>query len=260
MHRGHQKLFEYLGDDGAIVVIESGYANLTPNGFRELHSPYPILYLQLEKIKNYEADAFIRLLKEHFPKLERIVVGYDFAFGKDRKYDAMYLKNVCSSEVIIVDEVKIDGVSVHSRVIRNYLQKGNIKIANRLLGYNYTISGTKITGQGIGAKELVATINLKNIHNFLLPKEGVYATFTRVDGSEHLFASVSFLGHRVSTDGSFAIESHILDQNVTCTKSASISFVEFLRPNQKFATLHELKSQISHDIQEAKKILKHLAL
>ena len=259
MHLGHQELFKRLGKKGAIVVIENGYSTLTPDGVRERHTSYPILYLELEKIKHLEADDFIELLRGYFPHLKKIVVGYDFHFGKDRKYTAEYLKKVCSAEVEIVDEVKIDGISVHSRHIREMIREGNIKLANRLLGYNYTIIGPLQKGQGIGAKELVATINISP-EGFEIPKEGVYATFTRIDDEEHLHPSVSFIGHRVTTDGSFAIESHILDGDVECRKKAEISFVDFLRENRKFDTLGELKEQIQKDIKMAQKELKMLAL
>ncbi len=259
MHLGHQELFKRLGEKGAIVVIENGYSTLTPDGVRERHTSYPILYLELEKIKHLEADEFITLLRGYFPHLKKIVVGYDFHFGKDRKYSAEYLKKVCSAEVEIVDEVKIDGISVHSRYIRELIRKGDIKLANRLLGYNYTIIGSVEKGQGLGAKELVATINI-HIEGFEIPKEGVYATLTRIDDEEHYHPSVTFIGHRLSTDGSFAIESHILDGEVKCQKEAEISFVDFLRENRKFDSLQALKEQIQKDINMAQKRLKMLAL
>ncbi len=259
MHLGHQELFKRLGINGAIVVIENGYSNLTPGKTRERHTPYPILYLPLEEIRHLEAEAFMALLRENFPNLEKIVVGYDFHFGKERKYDAQYLKNVFDGEVVIVDEVKIDGFSVHSRFIREFIKEGKMKRANRLLGYNYTIYGNLVAGQGLGKKELVATVNIE-ANGFSLPKEGVYATFTRIDDEEHFHPSVSFVGHRVSTDGSFAIESHILDGEIECKQKAQIAFVDFLRENRKFDNLQELKEQIRKDIHMAKRELKMLAL
>ncbi|MCK4737672.1 MAG: bifunctional riboflavin kinase/FAD synthetase, partial [Sulfurimonas sp.] len=83
---------------------------------------------------------------------------------------------------------------------------------------------------------------------------------TRIDDEEHYHPSVSFVGHRVSTDGSFAVESHILDGEVTCSDCASISFVSFIRDNKKFDSLEELKKAIKKDIAIASKELKFLAL
>ncbi|WP_304542983.1 bifunctional riboflavin kinase/FAD synthetase [Sulfurimonas microaerophilic] len=264
MHIGHQELFHHLDKNGVIVVINTGYANLTPSHFREQHTDKHLYYYNLEDIRHLDGAGFIALLKKDFPKLQKIVVGYDFHFGKDRRYSyedlkELFLKENENGEVVIVKEVKHHNDAVHSHKIRHKLSIGDIKGANEFLGYNYTICGNKITGQGIGAKELVATINLQ-AKEFLVPKEGVYVTTTRIDNEEHFHPSVSFVGHRVSTDGSFAIETHILDGMVKCDEKAEISFIAYIRENQKFETMDELREAINKDIAIANKELKHLAL
>ncbi|MBA1438071.1 MAG: bifunctional riboflavin kinase/FAD synthetase [Epsilonproteobacteria bacterium] len=259
MHIGHQELFKQLDDSSVIVVIDAGFANLTPHKIRKYHTDKELHFYQLDAIRHLDAQGFVALLKQDFPKLQKIVVGYDFHFGKDRKYSHKDLQDLFDGEVVVVDEVSHDGDSVHSHKIRHKLQIGDIKGANEFLGYNYTIIGKKITGQGIGAKELVATINIE-AKEFLIPKEGVYVTTTRVDDEEHFHPSVSFVGHRVSTDGSFAIESHILDGSVTCNDKTQISFVAFIRDNKKFESIHELKEAIQKDIAVANKELKRLQL
>jgi len=259
MHIGHQHLFNELGQDGAVVVIETGYANLTPKSERENFTHYPIMYLNLDDIRHLEAQDFIEFLKQKFPKLAKIVVGYDFHFGKNRKYSFDDLREMFDGEVQVVDEVTLNGDSVHSHKIRHKLQIGDTKGANAFLGHNYTLRGKVVSGQGIGKKELVATINIE-AKSFLTPKEGVYATLTRIDDEEHYHPSVSFVGHRVTTDDSFAIESHILDGEVLCQSQASISFVSFIRDNKKFDSIEELKQAINKDIVIASKELKILAL
>ena len=259
MHIGHQHLFAELGAEGCIVVIETGYANLTPKKERQNFSKYPILYLNLEDIRHLNGKEFVSFLQKKFPFLKKIVVGYDFHFGKDRKYSFDDLKRLFHGDVEVVNEVTLEGDSIHSHKIRQKLTIGDIKGANAFLGHNYTIRGLLEAGQGIGKKELVATINI-SISGFLIPKEGVYASLTRIDGEEHYHPSVSFIGHRETTDGSFAIESHILDGEVRCTKKASISFISFIRENKKFNSLDELKNAIHKDITVAQKELKVLAL
>lgn len=259
MHIGHQHLFSALGEFGTVVVIETGYANLTPKRDREHFSTHPILYLELDEIRHLSGEEFIAFLQEKFPKLSKIVVGYDFHFGKNRKYSIDDLRTLFSGEVQVIDEVTLDGDSVHSHKIRHKLQIGDTKCANAFLGHNYTILGNVITGQGIGKKELVATINIES-RDYLIPREGVYVTLTRIDDEEHYHPSVSFVGHRETTDGSFAIESHILDGEVTCKSQARISFVSFIRDNKKFDSIQELKKAIKKDINIASKELKFLAL
>lgn len=259
MHIGHQQLFCALDENSTIIVIETGYANLTPKKEREHFSHFPIVYLELDDIRHLSGGEFIAFLKDKFPKLRKIVVGYDFHFGKNRRYSFNDLKNLFDSEVLVIDEVTLHGDSVHSHKIRAKLQIGDIKGANAFLGHNYTIKGTLVSGQGIGKKELVATINLE-AKEFLMPKEGVYATLTRIDDEEHFHPSVSFVGHRITTDGSFALESHILDGEVICNEKASISFISFIRENKKFDSIEELKKAIHQDIATASKELKFLQL
>lgn len=259
MHIGHQHLFDALGKNGTIVVIETGYANLTPKQERSHFSHHPILYMELDEIRHLNGEEFVQLLKDKFPKLSKIVVGYDFHFGKNRKYSFEDLKSLFHGEVTVIEEVTHEGDSVHSHKIRTKLKIGDIKGANLFLGHNYTIKGKVVSGQGIGKKELVATINIQT-RGFLLPKEGVYTTLTRIDEEEHYHPSVSFVGHRDTTDGSFAVESHILDGEVLCKEKASISFISFIRNNEKFDNLTDLKKAIQKDIAIASKELKLLQL
>lgn len=259
MHIGHQELFKQLDQNGVIVVINTGYANLTPDRFRQKHTNHTIHYYDLNDIRHLDAKGFIALLEKEFPKLRKIVVGYDFHFGKERRYTYEDLKELFTGEVLVVDEVRHHNDSVHSHKIRHKLSIGDIKGANEFLGYNYTLCGKKISGQGIGAKELVATINIE-AKEFLIPKEGVYVTTTRIDDEEHFHPSVSFVGHRESTDGSFAIESHILDGRVVCEQKAEISFVSYIRENKKFETMDQLRDAIQKDIAVANRELKRLEL
>ena len=250
MHIAHQELFKNLDVNGAIVSIESGYANLTPKKYRQEYSVYPIFYYILEDIRHLEGCEFIKLLKQEFPNLKRIVVGFDFCFGKDRKYCIEKLKEFFDGEVIVIEEIKLDNIGVHSRIIRDYIKNGDIKMANKLLGKEYKIYGQKIKGQGLGTKSFVPTINLK-VDEFLLPNEGVYITKTILDEVE--FNSITFLGHRLTTDGSYAVETHILDKNIENKDyRIQIKFYEKSRENKKFDNFEELKNQILEDINLAK--------
>ena len=257
MHIGHQALFDELDENGTIVVIDSGYANLTPDGFRKRYTTHKILFFSLDDIRHLDGKGFVLLLKTKFPKLKKIVVGYDFHFGKDRRYSFDDLKNLYEGEVVVVNEVKHHNDSVHSHKIRAKLQIGDIKGANEFLGHNYMVEGKRIDGQGLGSKELFPTINIE-VKDFLLPKEGVYVTLTRIDDEEHYHPSVSFIGHRRTTDGTFAVETHILDGEVICKDKAEISFVDFIRNNKKFDSIEHLKDAIQRDIAKASKELRFL--
>lgn len=247
MHVAHQTLFSNLTEQGGIVVIESGYANLTPKTYRQEYTPFPIYYYVLEHIKHLTGEEFLELLKEEFPNLQRIVVGFDFCFGKNRKHCVKDLNSLFEGEVIIINEISVNNIAVHSRIIREYLNNGNIQTANALLGKEYKIYGRQIRGQGLGSKSFVPTINL-HVNDFLLPQEGVYATKTIL--AEVAYNSITFLGHRVTTDGSYAVETHILDKQLTLhTQDISIAFYDKIRDNKKFDSFEALKEQIDLDIQ-----------
>jgi len=249
MHRAHQQLFLRLDTNGAIVVISTQYANLSPNASRMKYTTFPLFYYELEDIKHLSGKEFIYLLNEEFPNLQKIVVGYDFRFGYKAKCGIKSLKELFQGEVITVDEYKILDIPVHSRVIREYLRDGNITIANKLLGYHYTFEGLHIAGQGLGSKQFVPTINI-DVKDFLIPQEGIYVTKTILNTIE--YNSVSFIGHRVTTDGNFAIETHILEDisSFDMPKVIKIAFYDKLRDNKKYEVYEELKQRILQDIKE----------
>jgi len=253
IHKGHLALISKV--DG-VVIIERNRASLTPGYKRTSFIEQPCFFYHLEKIKGLSAKVFIQRLMEDFPKLKRIVVGYDFEFGYKKEGNILLLQELFDGEVIVIKEVKSGSISVHTQIIKEYLSKGNIKLVTNLLARRFLLMGQVVSGQGLGKRELVPTLNL-TVESYQLPKEGVYATRTQIDGC--WLNSVTFLGHRVTTDGSFAVESYILDRDIGIVSGrVSIEFVDAIRENKKFESLGQLKQQIQNDIQKAKKRLKGL--
>jgi len=251
MHLAHQELFKKLDINGAILVIQTPYANLTPKTNRAKYSSYPLYFYDLELIKHLNAKEFVKLLSEEFPNLKTIVVGFDFRFGANASGNIETLKELFEGNVEVIDEFSYDGVAVHSRVIRDLISTGNINKANKLLGKNYSINGLHIRGQGLGAKQFVPTINIE-VSDFMYPSQGIYITYSYINDIK--YQSVTFIGHRVTTDGKFAIETHILDENIKEINSkVSIEFLNKLRDNKKFEVYDELKIQILEDIKNTKK-------
>ena len=252
MHLAHQELFKKLEKDGAIIVICTGYANLTFKNHRAKHTSLPLFYYPLESIKHLSGKEFITALQEEFPSLQKIVVGYDFHFGYKALQNTKDLQHIFDGEVVVVSEHSIDGVAVHSRVIREALRNAEIEKANRFLGYNYAIEGYCIKGQGLGKKQFVPTLNIE-VKEFLLPQEGIYATKTKI--LDKVYHSVSFIGHRLTTDGEFACETHILDEKIELENPhiVEIEFFTKLRDNKKYEEYEELKQQILEDIEKTKK-------
>jgi len=237
MHIGHQAI---ISRSDIVVVIEKG-SNLTPGKDRCEYTDLPCVFFDLKEIKDLSPSSFISLLKDM--NITKTVIGEDFRFGKNRSGDAELLKK--HFEVETVPEVKINGIGVHSRVIREYIKNGKIKQANTFLGHTYKIKGRQIKGQGLGSKELVPTINLQLIKSYIIPKSGVYITKTAS------LPSVTFVGVR-SSDNVFSIETHILTNGFEIQEEIiNVEFLVYLRENKKFNDLKELKKQIKEDLKKA---------
>jgi len=239
MHLAHMALIK---KSDAYLVIEKN-STLTPYFDRIEYSSKMLDLLKLNKIKHLNKDEFIDILKIYH--IKKIIIGFDFRFGKNRSGGIDDLKK--AFEVEIIDEIKLKTIGVHSNNIRKFIKNNEIKKANQFLGHFYKIKGIQIKGQGLGNKELLATINLKLIHNYTLPN-GVF--ITKTNG----FDSITFIGKR-STDENFAIETHILSSKfqVPSSELINIEFLEFIRNNRKFNNLKELKKQILQDKEKALK-------
>ncbi|TLD85016.1 bifunctional riboflavin kinase/FAD synthetase [Helicobacter sp. MIT 11-5569] len=259
LHLGHQALFEKLDEHGAILCIEQGCGVLLPKKYRDFYVKFPIFHIGLDVVRYQNDKEFVGFLQSVLPNLKRIVVGYDFRFGKDRFYYTFDLSKYFKGEVVVVNEVFYKKLSVHSGLIKELLLNGNVKQASKFLGRLYEIRGDIIRGQGLGRKELYATINLCN-DGFLLPQEGVYAGYIQLGAqsqSTPKYPAVIFVGNRLSTDKSFSIEGHLLGMQLEVKeKEAGFYFVKKIRNNRKFDNLESLKEQICEDIKETYRILK----
>ena len=251
MHLAHKELIKR--SDNYLVIEKS--STLTPFFSRLEYSAKMLDLLKLDDIKNLSKEEFIEKLKSY--GIKKIVIGYDFRFGKNRSGGVKDLKKAFRVEVI--DEIKLNNIGIHSRIIREFIKNNKIKKANLLLGHSYKIKGIQIKGQGIGSKKLVPTINIKPLYHYTLPN-GVFITKT------NNYPSLTFIGIR-STDENFSIETHILNgkwktgspKNLLIFrgieengKLINIEFLEFLRENRKFNSLDELKKQIEVDIKVSK--------
>ena len=248
IHLGHQVLINQVE---AVVIIERNEGVLTSGYRRSFYINKPCFFYHFEKIQVLSAKAFVEKINIDFPCLETIVVGYDFSFAYKKEGNAQLLKELFNGKVKIISEVKVENVSVHSKIIKEYLGTGNVSMVSKLLSRPFRVKGRVVSGQGLGKKELVPTLNL-SVKNYRLPKNGVYASYSKIQNEWLL--SVTFLGHRVTTDGSFAVESYVLDRDIgIVTGFIEIEFVKFIRENQKFNGLDALKKQIQEDILEVKK-------
>lgn len=190
-----------------------------------------------------------------------IVVGYDFAFGKEREGSLDRLKALCEQagvKLVIVPPFEVNGEVVSSTRIREYLKQGRVRDAERLLGYAFFYKGVVQKGDGRGHQLGFPTANLKLETKLTLPY-GVYATRALVKG--RVFDSITNVGVRptfhTEEEAPVLIETHLFDVDLDLYGEAlQVEFVDRVREERKFPSLEALKAQIIDDITTARQQLK----
>jgi len=204
-------------------------------------------------------DVFIRDTIIGQIGAKHLVIGYDHRFGNNRegsreKMLAMAVQYGFSVEE--VDELIVDGDEVSSTRIRKALNIGDIREANRLLGYEYSITGKVIRGNRIGHQLGFPTANIETDDRFkLIAANGVYAS--RVEWNGRLYNGMSNIGIRPTiNDNNFAVEVNIFGfDHEIYDECLTVYFVDRLRDEIRFNSLEELKQQIKTDGASVRRLL-----
>ena len=225
----------------------------------------PCRALDFNTCRHLTAEQFFTDVLSQQYQLGGLLIGADFAFGKDRQAGAEWLKNQCAKLGLPFEMIrfyKTGTQKISSSLIRKTLATGDIERANQLLAYPYQLTGTVIRGQQLGRKIGFPTANLDTGIYKILPL-GVFAVKVRVgkqfyDG----FCNIGFRPTVNTISGNLPlVEVHIFDfdKNIYGRK-LTIYFAYKLRDEQKFTTLPALIKQLKKDRALAKKALKSFSL
>ncbi len=194
-------------------------------------------------------------------KASHVVAGYDFRFGKGRAGDASVLAYMGGEEgfgVSIVDEVKHEGEPFSSTRIREKLANGDPRGAAELLGHWWTVETHVMTGDQRGRTIGFPTANLA-LGEHVQPALGVYAVRVEIEEGPHkgFYDGVANFGKRPTFDKKDVIlEVHLFNfAGDIYDHHISVSFIDYLRPEQKFDGLDSLKAQIAKDSDKARALL-----
>jgi riboflavin kinase/FMN adenylyltransferase len=187
------------------------------------------------------------------------VCGDDFRFGHKGEGNAEKLQAFCQKKglpCVIVPEQTLDGIRISSTYIRGLIDAGDMEAAAKFLGHPHILSGKVVHGRHLGRTIGVPTANVLIPDGVALPKMGVYACTCVID--EKNYVAVTNIGSRPTVDGhQVRAESWILDfDGELYDRRIVLRFHKFLRPEQKFGSLEELKAQIRIDAAEAYRLLK----
>ena len=194
---------------------------------------------------------------------KKISVGENFRFGYKRTGTTEQLTSIAweyGVKVTIVPLEICQEERISSSEIRRYLEAGNVKAANRLLGRSYSLIGTVIAGQQLGRTLGFPTANIQLSPDKFLPKTGVYAVRVWLENSEphnQPIPGVMNIGMRPTVAGvTLTTEVHLLDWSGDLYgQKITVTLEEYLRNEQKFPSLDALKQQIQADCTLAKKLL-----
>lgn len=223
-------------------------------------------------------EAFYEKILKDLLKVKAISIGENFRFGKNREGSADWLKmkgDKDNIEVYILPSVHQKNQIVSSTVIRELLlNEGNSISAAKLLGRPYGIEGVIESGDQKGRQLGFPTLNLSQTKQ-LLPKHGVYCGLVWLEGESteinapttkitpsKLISAAFHLGYRPSIDEMLLprFEAHLLSgswpkDGSFYGKKACFYLTERIRDVRKFSQIHDLKQQISEDVNKAKSIL-----
>jgi riboflavin kinase/FMN adenylyltransferase len=249
------RLFRPEDPTRLIMPIEAKIAMLHDVGV------YCVICKQFDRaFASIPADEFLAHLKNALPSLKSIYVGENFRFGQKRAGDVATLiesGRALKLGVFSADRIKHNGEPISSTRIRKELEAGEMTAANDLLGYNYTAIGEVVGGARLGRTIGFPTLNLP-WQPECLPRFGVYYVHFRERGTQAWHTGVANYGVKptvAESDQVPALEVHGLDPTeLTTGDSIEVEWLQFIRPEQKFAGLEQLKTQIAKDCLTAKEL------
>jgi riboflavin kinase/FMN adenylyltransferase len=283
VHLGHRKIIEQLKAAAASIHGESVIFTFYPHPRMVLFpddNSLRLLSTEEEKKELLEKLGIDNLIVEPFTKefsrityteyvrdilvnrlkVKKLIIGYNHQFGRNREGSFEELKKMAPVYGFDLEKIpaqNINKVEISSTKIRKALEAGDIKTANKYLGYAYGMSGKVVKGKGLG-KGLgypTANIELENKYK-LVPGNGIYAV--TLSYAQKMYNGMMSIGLNptISANGMKTIEVNIFDFDKDIYgENIRIFFIQKLRDEKKFGNLEELKKAIHNDKEKSLKIL-----
>lgn len=203
------------------------------------------------------AEDFVREILVGKLGVEHLIVGYDYAFGRNRQGDTRFLAEQArryNFTLEVLEPVRAEQQAHSSTAIRRFLQEGRVAEAIGVLGRNFTLDGSVVHGDGRGRKLGFPTANLVT-EKEILPRDGVYAV--KVKWREAYYDGVINIGRRPTFAGSApTLEIHLMDfKGDLYDETLRIYFVDRLRDEQRFPSVEALQAAVLSDIAHARQLL-----
>jgi len=282
VHKGHVEIFMHLKERSRKLGLPSVVVTFEPHPLKILApDKAPSLITTFEqKVSLISASGidclvivpfttnFSRTTAEDFVRftlcdslgMRHIVIGHDYAFGKDRKGNFMTIQNIAKERGFTFEDMNPIGennIVFSSSLVRKMVSNGDVHSASEILGRYHVISGTVVHGREIGHSLGFPTANISS-SNELIPKDGVYAVMASIEGE--LVKGACNIGLNPTFEGGkHTIEVYLLDFNAQVYgHDIEICFVERLRDVRKFLDISGLTDAIGHDVAKTRMILENI--
>lgn len=277
VHRGHQFLIRHLVETARQDGLASTVITFDEHPRKVLQSDYQpemlstldskLLLLSKTEVDNavvlhfdkamasLSAREFMQQVLHDHLNVKKLFIGYDHRFGHNREEtfdDYVQYGKELGIEVIRNEAFQIEGINISSSVIRSFLKEGEVEMANRCLGYPYTLIGKVINGYHEGRKLGFPTANLDISHiKQLIPAPGVYAVKVRVEHTMMWKHGMMNVGTRPTFNGKqLTLETHIFNfEGDIYNQQLLVCFVKRIRGERKFNSPDELAAQLKEDEQ-----------
>ena len=273
VHLGHQQILQQLIDASQQSKLKSVLLTFFPHPRMVLQPDISMRLIQtiqereraLEKtgldylvihpfsveFSRLSADDYVKQILVEKLNVQKVVVGYDHRFGRNRtaSLEDMYnYADIYDFEVIEIDAKKIKSTAVSSTKIRKAIDDGDLELANTYLGRAFSLEGLVVHGDKRG-RELsypTANIELQNQHK-IIPKQGVYLVKSNLDNG--VVYGMMNIGTKPTFDTSVpCIEVHFFDYNGDLYgKTIQVQLLKWVRNEVKFESVEELQAQIHAD-------------
>ena len=206
---------------------------------------------------NIPHNDFCEYLKDEFGAVA-VVCGYNYKFGKGGFGNSITLADVFGKEnTLVIDKVDYDGAPISSTRIRGLIEGGNIELANVLLGRPFSLVAEVVGGKQLGRNIGFPTANQSFLEGSIIPKKGIYATKCIIAGETYIGVTNVGIRPTVESTKNINAETYILNfSGDIYGEKIEIEFIKYLREEQKFLSIDELKAQISLDASAAKETVK----
>lgn len=271
IHIGHQKLFRVAKEVGDEKKLQTVLFSFFPHPTWVLgNNPKPLLMTQEEKkdrISRLGIDIYVEYpFSKEFGQMsalnfvkevlleklncQAVIVGNNYFFGQNQEGNVAYMKELGKEygfDVFVVQEMKMGQKTISSTLIRELLLKGDLELANELIGEAYMVKGTVVKGNQLGRTLGFPTANLIPEPTKVLPPNGVYITQVCILGKDYY--GLTNIGYKPTVNGQGkTVETFIFDfSDNVYGEEISVQLIKHIRPEIKFDSLDQLIDQMNHD-------------